>query len=370
MDINKTKIIDILDVQSQTLRETVIDPNQAVQLSERTDLLPYPRDPFGRITVSDEMHRLASLREAGGEMSTANFPDALRMGIRFDVFTAFNEAPQVWPQIARNMPSNKQQEEYKNDVGMGILPIVAEGEPYPQIAVGDGKGVTIPNHKRGGIIVVTEEMQRFDQLGKVREQAEIAGRAARLTEDQAVMDVLTTAGNYTSGAAGASDIGANTAATTFSPEGLILAFTTLRTMKDTHSGMYLNVMPDTLVIGPYLEFAVRQLLNSTQVNGMGDKDATVVYGNGMTNPFFSVVRRVIVSPQFSSSYAWALLESNRAIYFQRVDPVDVRLENQMTSDQYLERDVLRYRVRDWFGVGMRDDRFAYFSSSSTKPTIN
>lgn len=368
MAINKTKIIDILDVQSQTLRETVIDHEQAAHLVEQTDLLPYPRDPFGRITVSDEMFRLAALREAGGELSTANFPDSLRMGIRFDVFTAFNEAPQVWPQIARNMPSNKQQEEYKNDVGMGILPIVAEGEPYPQIAVGNGPGKIIKNYKRGALITVTEEMQRFDQLGIVREQAELAGRAARLTEDQAVMDILTTAGNYVSTTS--NDIGANTAATTFSPEGLALAFTTLRTMKDTHSGMYLNVMPDTLVIGPYLEFAVRQLLNSTQVNGMGDKDATVLYGNGTNNPFFSVVRRVIVSPQFSSSYAWALLESQRAIYFQRVDPIDVRMENQMTSDQYLERDVLRYRVRDWFGVGMRDDRYAYFSSSSTKPTLN
>ena len=370
MTYNKTKIYEIIDLQKQQIRETEIDPNQVNSLVMREDLLPYPRDPFGKLTVNHKMAQIA-IREAGGELSTYNFPDALRMGIRFDVFTSFNETPAVWPLIAREMPSNKQMEEYKNDVGAGILPVVPEGSEYPMAAVGDGDGVIIRNYKRGKIIAVTEEMRRFDQLGIVREQAELLGRAARLTEDQAVMDVLTTTGNYTKNSTtGDNDGGANTQTLTFSPEGLIEAFQVLRTIKDRSSGMYLNVMPDTLVVAPQLEWAVRKLLSSTQTSAGTDADATVVYGGGTNNPFASFVRTVIVSPQFGSTFEWALLEGRRAIYFQRVDPIDVTLENPGTSDMYLERDIMRYRVRDWFGVGMRNDRFAFFSNSTTKPTIN
>lgn len=371
MAINKSKILDIIDVQSQTIRETEIDHNKPIELDE--NLAPYPRDRKGRITVD---HEQVELTEAGGEMSTANFPDALRVGLRYDAFTGFNETPVTWDQIASVSTSNKQMEEWKDGVGMGLLPRVDEGQPYPQTAAGDGPGIQITNHKYGMILPVTEEMQKFDQIGQVREQAVLMGRAARLTEEQAVLDVLTTTANYTrSNTAGDNDEsatggGANTQTLTLSPTGLIAAFNILRTMKDRHSGMYLNVMPDTLVITPKLEWYVRQLLSSTQVMGAGDTDAVIVYGQGTQNPFFSVVRRVIVTPQFGNGYQWALLESNRAIKFQRVENLEVRMENQMTSDVYFERDVLRYRVRTWFGTGMRDDRFAFYSDSTTAPTVN
>jgi hypothetical protein len=41
-----------------------------------------------------------------------------------------------------------------------------------------------------------------------------------------------------------------------------------------------------------------------------------------------------------------------------------------SSEQYLTRDVIRYRIRNWYGVGMVDDRFNFYSSSTTAPTIN
>lgn len=362
--MNKTKILDILDVQSQTIRETVIDDSNPAALSEA--LLPYPRDVYGHLTIDR-----AKLMEAGGQLSTANFPDALRMGIQTDLFSTYNEMAVTYPQFARVVSSNKQQEEYMDDSPFGLLPQVDEGQPYPEAVTSFDGGTIIKNYKRGFLVSVTEEMQKFDMVGKVRETAEMIGRAARLTEEQDVMDVLTTTGNYTrNSTTGDNDEGANTQTLTFSPTGVIAAFNVLRTMKDRKTGVYLNVMPDTMIVTPKLEWAVRQLLNSAQVNGMGDKDATVVYGQGTNNPFFSVVRRVIVSPQFGSNYEWALLESNRAIVFQRVEPIQVLQEAMnAATESYIERDVIRYRVRNWYGVGMRDDRFAFFSNSSTAPTI-
>lgn len=368
MTINTSKVLEILDAQSQSVRETVLNHDaQGINLSEA--LLPYPRDARGRITVNPE----AALLEAPqGQMNTSNFPDALRAGIQADLFTSYTEMAVTYPQWVRQVGSNKQQEEYLTDSPFGLLPVVDEGQPYPAMATAFDGGVTIRNHKRGGIVEVTEEMQMFDQVGKVRETAELLGRAARLTEEQDVMNVLTTTANYVrNSTTGDNDEGANTQTITFSPDGLIKAFNILRTMKDRRTGAYLNVMPDTLIVTPKLEWAVRQLLSSTQVGGQGAKDATVLYGQGLNNPFFSVVRRVIVSPQFGNGYEWALLESNRAIVFQRVLPLQVLQEaaNAATTG-YMDRDVLRFRVRNYYGVGMRDDRFAFFSNSTTKPTLD
>jgi cytidylate kinase len=36
---------------------------------------------------------------------------------------------------------------------------------------------------------------------------------------------------------------------------------------------------------------------------------------------------------------------------------------------YFNRDVIRYRARNWYGVGMRDDRFAFLSTSTTAPVV-
>jgi hypothetical protein len=368
MTINTSKVLDILDVQSQTIRETVIEHDaKGAELAEA--MVPYPRDARGRLTIDPEK---ALLEAPAGNMHTTNFPDALRMGIQTDLFSSYNEMVVTYPQFVRQVGSNKQQEEYLKDSPFGLLPVVDEGQPYPSATTSFDSGIIIRNFKRGYLVEVTEEMQMFDQVGKVRETAELLGRAARLTEEQDVMNVLTTTANYTrNSTTGDNDGGANTQTLTFSPEGLITAFNILRTMKDRKTGVYLNVMPDTLVVSPKLEWGVRQLLSSTQVGGVGDTTAVIVHGQGLNNPFFSVVRRVIVSPQFGSNYEWALLESNRAIVFQRVMPLQVLQEGaNAATTTYMDRDVIRFRVRNFYGVGMRDDRFAFFSNSSTKPTVN
>jgi len=103
----------------------------------------------------------------------------------------------VWPLLVGETGSNKMQEEYLRDAAIGLLPVVPEGKPYPKMALSLGDGVIIKNYKYGMILPVTEELRRFDMLGKVRDIANMLGRAARLTEEQAVMNVLTTAANFT-----------------------------------------------------------------------------------------------------------------------------------------------------------------------------
>lgn len=369
MTINTTRVIEVLNAEYGKFQERELTPPSVFQADE--SIIPYPRDARGRMTVD---HENVKLTEA--EFNTSNFPDLLRQGVMFDVFSSYNEMPVTYPQFCDVVSSSKQQEEYIKDASFGLLPVVPEGVAYPEALPNLGDGVIIKNYKRGVIMPVTEEMQRFDELGKVREIANEMGWSARMTEEQAAMDVLTTTANYTrTNTAGDNDeaatgSGANQQAVTFSTTGLITAFNILGTMKDRKSGKYLNVMPDTLVVGPKLLWAAKQLIQSPIAVRAGGSATNEVYGGGEANQFFNIVRTIIVSPQFSNSYAWALLQSKRAIKFQRVESVQVLNETPTAATStYMERDVIRYRVRTWFGVGMKDDRFAFLSTSSTAPTI-
>lgn len=359
-------VVKILDADSGAYK---MEPFKAIDQPLNEALIPYPRSNRGYMTVD---HENVALMEQGGEAATPNFPDLLRSGIMFDVFSGYNETPAVYPMVVDEVGSNKQQEEYLRDAGIGLAPVVAEGEPYPEASLALEGGVTITNHKRGYVIPVTEEMQMFDQVGKVRDIANMVGRSLRLTEDQAFFDVLTTTANYTRGStAGDNDVGDNTQTLTFSADGLRTAFGVLTTMKDRHSGMPLGVRPDTMIVGPLLWWAVRQLLESPELMRAHGNTTAETVGTGTRNPFFNVVNTIIVSPQLGSTYEWALLERRRAIKFQRVRPVEVLIESMgVNTSQYLTRDVIRYRGRTWFGVGMKDDRFAFFSDSTTEPTVS
>lgn len=338
-------------------------------------LIPYPRDPRGRITVN---HENMSLQEAGAQLHTPNFPDLLRMGLQFDAWSSYTETPTTYQQFVRTVQSNKQHEEYLFDSPVGLPPIVPEGQPYPEAATDLAGGKKIDNHKRGQIISVSMEMQLFDQVGKTRELAETLGRSMRVAEEYDVMNAVTTTGNYVrSNTDGDNDEtatgnGANQQTLTFSANGLIAAFNILRTMKDRKTGQYLQVMPDTLIVTPKLWWAARQLLGSPDTMRSANTGGTAeIFGTGTVNSFYNAISKIIVSPIFGNGFQWAMMQSSRAFVFQRVLPMTILFEGQSPANtQYFERDVLRYRASNFYGVGMRDDRFAFFSNSTTAPTVS
>lgn len=365
--IDTTRIIRVLDAERGRFEESAPETPNSIQLDESK--MPFPRDRKGRLTVDPEKFELAE--SAVARLSTKNFPDLLREGVKFMAFSSYNEVPVSYPQWANVVSSNKQKEEYLKDVALGIAPVVPEGSPYPVAGVGVGDGVIIGNEKRGYIIEVTEEMMKFDQIGKVRQITENMARSLRMTEEVAALSVLTTQGNYTrNSTTNDNDQGANVQDLTFSPTALVTAFNTLATMKDRRTGVKIGVNPNTLIVAPKLRWAAEQLIKSPEVMRVGG-GTNEIYGTGTNNPFFGAVTKVIVSPYFGDGYQWALIESGRSVQFQRVEPLQVlREQANETSGKYFEMDVLRYRIRSWFGVGMLDDRFAFYSYSNTAPVVN
>lgn len=361
-----TQVFQVTDAERGQYKQVASYQNR-IPRSLLEQYAPWPRKRSGAFTLNEADAVLTESARAGGSISTMQ--DIVRQGIQFDAMASYTEQPITYPMFVDVMQSDKEQEEWLRDAGIGVAPIVEEGQEFPMIGLNLDSGVIIKNYKRGFGLKITEEMRRFDKIGIVRQLSEKIGRAMRMTEEHAVYAALTTTANYTrNSTTGDNDIGANYAATTFAPGGLITAFSTLTTMKDRTSGAYLGVVPDTLIVSPRVWWAAKQLLESPDVmRAHSDSDSTVVtvevYGTGTKNSFFGIVNQIIVSPWIGANYEWALLQRNRALVFQQVDAI-------RTTDPvyHPEDDSWHYYTRSYFGVGMKDDHFAYLSTSTTAPT--
>lgn len=354
----KAKIIDILDYQSGTIKETELDMRETV-----------PAAPIGDLFQHKDGRHM-SLEEAA-VVTTSEFPTLLRDGIRPIMFDSYAGVTPTWNSWVREYPSNKPQEDYLEGSHVGLLSLVGEGAQYPRADLALDRPVTVVNQKRGNIFSITREMVMFDRVNMINQMVADFGRAAAMTIEQDCYNVLTTAGNYVRNSTTAdNDIGANTAATTFGGLGLETAISTLVTMKDRKSGRYLGVRPSALICGPRLEWAAKMLLLSDTLVRQGGNTTNDVYGTGQNNPWRGLINQIIVSP-FVQSYAWVLCEPKQFIYKQTVWDVELIEASAVGNNwNYLNFDALDYRVGTMYGVGMVNDRFAYYSSSSTAPIAN
>ena len=351
--MNIDKIIKILDPQAGRIRETELG-DQAPDLSA----------PL----LGARGGRRMTLQEA---VTTADFPTLLRDGIRSIAFDSYAGVRTTWQDFTLTESSDKQSEDWVEENAIGELPVVHENTAYPEFKQDLDRTLNIRNYKRGGIIAITEEMIRFNKTNLIKRQAVHLGRSAANTREQAVMSAVSTSGNFTRTSTD-NDIGDNTAATTFSATGLNTALTTLRTMKDRKTGVYLGVMPDTLIVAPRLEMAAKQLLLSPLLGRVGGSATNDVYGGGVSNPFRGMVNQIIVSARFGTSYQWLLFESKQLVVLQEVDGLQVLQESvgQVEHEGYFVYDHVRYRVRDWYGVGILNDRYGYLSTSTTAPVVD
>lgn len=363
------KIITILDPQTGTIKESQVEygtggeiaaAHQAEQLNTRGN---WQMESLG-------LGKYANLREAA---TTSEFPALLRTGLKQILFNSYNEEPVTYDQWVQTTNSDKPAEDWLEMNRLGTLPKVAEGVPYPDVDPTVDRVVRIQNDKYGQIFGVTEEMIKFDKSNQIRQYPQDLGAAARQTIETQAYNVINTTGNYTrNSTTGDNDVGANTQTLTFGAATLVTAYGVLRSMKDRRTGRYFNIVPDTLVVAPRLEFAAKQLLLAPDLSRAGTQYGTQeVYGTGGVNPFRGMIRNIIVSPYFGTSFQWCLMQAKKAVVYQEVEPLQLLLASplDMSNEGYLLRDVIRYRVRVWFGVGFLNDRFAFYSDSSTAPTV-
>jgi len=340
-ELNISKLIEVVDPVAGDFREVTPDP------------VPVPP-----LRMQAHNGRTMTLHEAA--LATTQFPQLLRQGLRPLLFSQYEmemRSSDAWIDEQR---SNSQFETGIEANTLGTMPIVPEGAPYPRIQATLDRSVQIENKKYGAILPITWEMVRYDRVGIIRDL--IADRAAAMvhTEEEQAYAVMTTTGNYTN---------SNTGTVTFSAVGLDTGLKAIRTQTDSKSGRKYNLRPDTLVCGVGNELAAKQLLASPFVGGMGDKDATVKHGTGTTNPFRGLIRQIVVSP-WLGQYEWCLTVAGKGIRKFVVEDLEL-LEQDAAANRYayINEDSLLYRVRKVMGFGMWNDKFMYFSDSTTAPTI-
>ena len=308
--------------------------------------------------------RVLKLSEA---IHTTEFPYLLRAGFKTILFNAFANFQTTYQEVALNAPSDKEVEMWLELSRLGRPGRVDEDEEYPEVTVTGLAPKTVRNVKKGYILKITEEMIRFDKTNQISQLAGDRGEAMREEIDNAFWGVMTTTGNYTRTSAD-NLVGNNTGTTTFTPANLIVAYTTLTTMRDARSLRFLGIQPDVLVCGANVVFAATQLLRSARVQS-GEDGAQAgggIGGVGEQNPLFGLVPNIISTPQIGL-YNWLLGRRFKGAVYQEVDPltlVDQNLPNA-TNEGWFTRDVWRYKARTWYGVGLYDDRYWYLSDSVT-----
>jgi hypothetical protein len=355
--LNKAKLIEVLDYQAGTVRETSLDEAPA-----QTDESPF----LGR-----RNGRPIRLSEAA---TTSEFPTLLRDGIKPRFFERYAATPTTWQQIVQVEQSDRMEEDYLKDSAIGVAPIVSENDSYPEVKMDLDSVITVRNSKRGYIISVTEEMIYFDRIGVIRQIVDKMARSMAVTKQQLVFNMLTTTGNYTrNSTTGDNDVGANTQTLTFSPDNIIEAASIITTAKDRKSGVYMMARPSRLVVGARLEYAAKQLLFSPELRRVGGNTTNEVYGTGTSNPLRGLVTDIIVDP-FMQSFSWALFDPSGAPFvLQQVWPLQMLTAGVIgspDSHNYFHYDRIEYRVREYYGAGVVDDRFAFYSDSTTAPVVD
>src|SRR3990167_4966982 len=139
---DNAKLIRIVDPAAGRLQETMLTP---------------PEHDTERPLFESKHGRTLTLREVA-ENNLSIFPSLLRDGLRGIVYESYAGTPTTWGQWTQVVSSDKQQEDWLEESGIGLIPQVAEGSPYPSIMRDLDRTVQITNAKVGAKISVTEEM--------------------------------------------------------------------------------------------------------------------------------------------------------------------------------------------------------------------
>lgn len=360
-----------------------INPNSEVKVYERSDgyqdfTLTHARrlnenapdriDPFHWLEAEFNGRRMRlPLRE--GLMGQPDSNNLLRSGIKTIAFEQYDGMRLTYEQLVMPETSDKPEEYYLRTSTFGRMPKYKSGAPTPEAKLRLEGNARIENHQYRQIFTITGDDIRFDRLGIIRQIARGMGQALRMTEEAEVYDVITNTANYTrNSTTNDNDVGANTQALDLTHANLESALAIISTAKDRHTSAPLGAVADTIIVGPLMDYPIRKLLNSERVIAAGG-DTNAQYGD--MNVYRGAISRVIVSPFFSTSYDWALMDSRKSyLMMQRVENPTVLQESPtVQSEAWLTLDSLRYLAYTYFGVGFADDRCVAYFTSSTRPTL-
>ncbi|MEM4675936.1 MAG: Mu-like prophage major head subunit gpT family protein [Nitrososphaerota archaeon] len=304
-------------------------------------------------------------------MTTQQFPDLLRVGIRKVFLNEYNSYPEFYSRIFNVETSDKAYEEELLMAGFGLVPEWnSDGQELPTDKILTGERVLYVHKDYGMLWTVSKRLLREDMYGKVgKELVKEAVRAMKTTIEVVAHSVIN------NGFGGSrplfSDrqqlIGggtfSNRIASALTPAGLQSALTRFRRWVN-HRGHPIVLEPKILLVPPELEWAAKTLLHSTSYpnvtfnsggTGPVKGDIGQMTSEGVINVLRSAVDTLIVDPYLVDPYNWFLLtdkSQHKLRFFWRERPNTELNERDFRTKGVMHSITCAFSVgfTDWFGV--------------------
>ena len=294
----------------------------------------------------------------------------LLAGLKTQFFQTFAGESSEYEKVCTVIPSDKDTEHY---AWLGALPGVREFLDERQVGEFSEYEYQIKNKTWESTVAVERTALEDDQYGQVALRVKGLAQEAKQHLDQIAFGLLT-AGFTTNGFDGTPFFGThavgkgqgaatqgNAATDVLSAQSLQTAITAMRrTLND--QGRPMQIVPDTLVVPPDLEWEAWQILNSIF---HVDPVISPQTQNLASNPLRGLLR-LVVTPYLTAPAPWFLLDSKRAV---RAIVLQMRREFEFSaleanSEEGFLRDRYLYGVRGRYNVGYGDWRCAYGSTGA------
>ena len=224
------------------------------------------------------------------------------------------------------------------------LPTVAEAGPYTELTKPTDEKITYTIVKKGGLITISEETIRNDDLGKVMQMAQRLARAARHTLATFVTNFFITPPNYDpDGLAWFHATHANLGSTALASAELDARAIALAKQTEKDSGNRLGLTLDWIMIPPDLRPTAMQInRNMTGTNNWYNK-----FGDNEQN--------IIVNPLLTDVTDWyggsfpSSAPSLEIGFLDGYETPQIFLANMPTQGTQFTNDQLQFKVKFVFG---------------------
>ena len=246
-------------------------------------------------------------------MTTGQFPDLLRVGIREVFLSEYQQYPELYSKIYDVQTSNRAYEEELIIAGFGAVPEWnSDGSELPTDRALTGNRVLYVHKDYGMMWTVSKRLLREDLYAKIgAELMREAVRAMKHTVELVSWSVIANGftgsrplfGNQTllNG-----ETFNNRLTVALTPTGLEQALTRFLRWKN-HRGIPVVIQPQLLVVPPELEYVAHTLLHSTYYPNIGSGGNTSPSATGAAfyeNPFRNVIPNTLCVPYLQDTNDW------------------------------------------------------------------
>jgi hypothetical protein len=246
-------------------------------------------------------------------MTTGQFPDLLRVGIREVFLSEYQQYPELYSKVYDVQTSNRAYEEELIIAGFGAIPEWnSDGSELPTDRALTGNRVLYVHKDYGMMWTVSKRLLREDLYAKIgAELMREAVRAMKHTVELVSWSVIANGftgsrplfGNQTllNG-----ETFNNSLTVALTPTGLEQALTRFLRWKN-HRGIPVVIQPQLLVVPPELKYVAYTLLHSTyypNISGSGDTSPSATGSAFYENPFKNVIPDVLFVPYLQDTNDW------------------------------------------------------------------